>query len=72
MQIFDHVVANCQMKHDTTTCGFKVLVASCKDGCCLACGTGSVAKGEKRILYNPGAVHLVPVLSSMFFQQERY
>ena len=40
---------------------------------CLACGTDSVAKGEKRLLYNPGAVHLVPVLRSFmndFFSKD--
>ena len=31
--IFEHVVANGQIKHDTASCGSEVLVASCKDGC---------------------------------------
>ena len=72
--IFEHVVANYQKKHDAASCDFEVLVAVLKMwDVCLACGTGSVAKGEKRILYNPGAVHLVPVLRSVmndFFNKD--
>ena len=40
---------------------------------CLACGSSSVTKGDKRILYNPEAAHLVPVLRGLlsdFFNQE--
>ncbi len=29
---------------------------------CVACGTPGVAKGQRRLLYNPGGVHLVSVL----------